>query len=309
MDVVDAEIVEEGASPPTAQEPQSNPAQPVQPTRLSQSSIGGLKIRKPAEAMTYLNMMVYGDSGVGKTLLAGTAAFVPELSPVIFLDVEGGTLTLSHFDSTADMDVVRISEWARMQNIYDELREGKHPYKTTIIDSATEMQKLAMNTVLGAGTEILDVGRTPEFKDWNINTEQMRRLIRAFRDLPMNTIVTALAMDSPNTRNPALEIRKPSFSKKLANEIPGFFDLVWYMYTKEIANGPNARLLCTDKTDRVVAKCRVSGVPQILQNPTMEKIYDMIIRNPQPLDFGSLEVVDVAQSGGSMKKKSTAKPK
>jgi hypothetical protein len=253
------------------------------PERLTPSTLGGLAVRKPQENLPHLNLMVYGDSGVGKTLLAGTAAFVPELSPVLFVDVEGGTLTLNQFDSTVDIDVIRVDKWVNLQKVYDDLYNGKHPYKTVVIDSLTEMQKLAMNDLLGAGSKIDPASSMPEYKDWNINTEQMRRLVRAFRDLPINTFFSCLAMDQQDPRRESVFIKKPALTKKLANEIPAFFDIVFYMYVKEMREGPNKRLMQTDKSDRVVAKCRVQGVPTILEDPTMELLYDLLIRNPGKL--------------------------
>jgi hypothetical protein len=287
--VVDAELVEDKGD------------EPVVPQRLSIGKIGGLNVRAPQENLPMLNLMIYGDSGVGKTLLAGTAAFVPELTPILFVDVEGGTLTLSHFDNTADIDVVRVTRWQDMQKVYDDLLKGNHPYKTIIIDSLTEMQKLAMNSQLGAGSDLDPGGNMPEFKDWHINTEQMRRLVRAFRDLPYNTIFTALSMDAVDPRRPTgATLKQPAFTKKLAGEIPAFFDILFYMYVKETKDGPNQRLICTDKTSNVVAKCRVQGVPQILgvdKIPTMEMIYDLLIRNPQKVGVASQVVAEAnAQS-------------
>jgi hypothetical protein len=302
MRPIDAEIV------PNGTQEQTNP-----PSRLSLSSIGGLRIRKPSDRLPYLNLMVYGDSGAGKTLLAGGSAFVEELSPVLFIDVEGGTHTLSHFADTADIDIIpdpdseRTLRWDDIQKIYNELYTGRHPYKTVVIDSLTEMQKLAMNTVLGSGTkmQIDAIGNLPEFKDWHINTEQMRRMVRAFRDLPVNTIFTALADDVADPRtaksdNPRF-LKRPSFTKKLAQEIPAFFDLVFYLYSK--ARGQqNLRYIQTDKDNNVVAKCRVYGVPLIIENPDMEKLYDMLVRNPaKPGDASRVEV----QESGGMKKKMT----
>lgn len=283
------------------------------PSRLSLSSIGGLQIRKPQQRLPYLNIMVYGDSGVGKTLLAGTAAYVKELSPVLFVDVEGGTHTLSHFDDTSDIDVIpdpeaddRTVRWTDIQKIYNDLYNGRHPYKTVVIDSLTDMQKLAMNHVLGNGTKMdFDVeGNLPQFKDWHINTEQMRRMVRAFRDLPINTIFTALADEKPDPRtaqseNPRM-IKNPSFTKKLAQEIPAFFDIVLYMYSKA-RGSQNVRYIQTDKDNSVVAKCRVQGVPLTVENPNMEALYDMLIRNPPKP--GESATAPQSETAGSMKRK------
>lgn len=307
---IDAELVEES----NGSQPQGNNS----PTRLSLGSIGGLKIRKPQDVLPYLNLLVYGDSGAGKTLLAGTAAFVEELSPVLFIDVEGGTHTLNHYNDVADIDIIPdpndgshpTLKWIDIQKIYDDLYRGRHPYKTVVIDSLTEMQKLAMNTNLGSGSKMtIDaIGNLPEFKDWHVNTEQMRRLVRAFRDLPLNTIFTALADDKADPRtakseNPRI-IKNPSFTKKLAQEIPAFFDLVFYLYSKQRGN-QNVRYIQTDKDNTVVAKCRVYGVPMVIENPTMETLYEMLVRNPvRPGDDVTTEVIGVKPTGG-MKRKAT----
>lgn len=283
----------------------------VAPPTLSIGSIGGLKTRRPSDKLPWLNLMVYGDSGAGKTLLAGTAAYVKELSPVLFIDVEGGTHTLSHFEDTTDIDIVpdpeseRTLRWTDIQKIYNDLHAGRHPYKTVVIDSLTEMQKLAMNTNLGSGNKMtIDaIGNLPEFKDWHINTEQMRRLVRAFRDLPMNTVFTALADESADPRtaqtdNPRM-IKAPSFTKKLKQEIPAFFDMVFYLYSK--ARGQqNLRYIQTDKDNSVVAKCRVHGIPMTIENPDMEMLYEMLVRNPPKL--GDIKA-EVDRGGSGMKRR------
>jgi hypothetical protein len=226
-------------------------------------------------------MLVYGGSGVGKTLLTGTAAHVPEMSPMLVIDAEEGSMTLNALSDVADkIDVVPMRDWRKMQSVYNDLYSGRLPYKTVTVDSGTEVQQLAMNDVLGADGKVLDTGITPEFKDWYKNTEQIRRMIRAFRDLPMHTIITALEMDSLDPRT-KVTMKRPAFSNKLSQQIPAFFDTVLYMYTKEVkGDAPNLRLCLTDKTDRVVAKCRAQGVPQVIENPTMPVLYDYLIRKP-----------------------------
>lgn len=247
-------------------------------TRLAQGSIGGLQIRQPAAQPPWLNMMIYGGSGVGKTLLGGTAATVAEMSPLLVIDAEEGSMTLNNLkDFSGDIDVVKLENWRTMQSIYNDLYKGEHPYKTVMIDSGTEVQQLAMNDVLGTTGRVLDIGVTPEFKDWYKNTEQIRRMIRAFRDLPMHTIVTALEMDSQDPRTKVM-MKRPAFSNKLSQQIPAFFDTVFYMYVKEVkGDAANLRLCLTDKTDRVVAKCRAQNVPLVLENPTMTDVYKYLV--------------------------------
>jgi hypothetical protein len=270
--VVDAELVSEESIPP----------------RLTIGSIGGLTVRPPSKKLSYLNTMIYGESGVGKTLLGGMAAFVPEMSPLLVIDIEGGTHTLSHLDTdqilvVPDPDEQRALRWTDIQKIYDDLYRGRHPFKTVMVDSGTEAQALNIGHLLGYDEKINIAADLPKFDEWNETTTQMRRFFRAFRDLKMHFICTALTYESPDPRSaksdhPRMIIR-PSFTQKLRSEVPAFFDTVLYMYSK--VNGPaNTRYVQTDKDNYVSAKCRIPGIKRAIQDPTIEGMYDMLIRNP-----------------------------
>lgn len=134
-----------------------------------------------------INMILYGDTGVGKTYLAGSAADSEALSPVLMIDVEGGTLTLA---GKKNIDVFRPENWSDVQEAYNVLRTEDHKYRTVIIDSLTEVQrKLSLGFIMGDlqddSDTYHDLGKTtpPDRQDWLRTGEQMRKFIRAFRDL------------------------------------------------------------------------------------------------------------------------------
>jgi len=215
--------------------------------------------------------MIYGDPGVGKTVLAGSASAVPEMGKVIFVDVEGGTMSLQR--TFPDCEVVRVKNFDEMNSVYSELYDGKHGYGTVVLDSLTEVQKMSMGTIMH---ELLkehpdrdpDI---PSIREWGKNIEQTRRTVRAFRDLPMNTIITALAKSDRDTRTGLTKI-SPALSGKLANEAAGFLDIVGYMYTKVLVQdgeASNKRLLLTQPTDTQVAKDRTGRLPTVVEEPTM----------------------------------------
>jgi hypothetical protein len=120
----------------------------------------------------------------------------------------------------------------------------------------------------------------PGIGEWGKNTEQMRRLIRAFRDLPINTIFIALA--SVDTDKRGNKLYKPSLSAKLSNEVAGFLDIVVYMYKKarpdDEASEP-IRLLLTMGTPEQIAKDRTDKLPPVLEEPTMKTIYGLLFTN------------------------------
>lgn len=244
---------------------------------LTAKTIGGLKIGTVGELPDLINMMVYGDPGVGKTVFAGSASSVEALSPVLYIDVEGGTLSLR--ERYPNVDVVRITNFDQLGELFGELRSGRTPYKTVVLDSITEIQKFGMYAVMKRAIE-KDGDRDPDLPgigEWGKNTEQMRRLIRAFRDLPMNTIFIALAATDVDKRSNKLF--KPSLSAKLSNEVAGFLDIVVFMYKKGDDNGDQHRLLLTLGTDTHIAKDRTDRLPPTLEEPDMKTVYDILFAN------------------------------
>ncbi len=184
------------------------------------------------------------------------------MCPVLILDIEGGLLSIKH--RFPNVDVIRITSWRDMAQVYNELYDGKHGYRTVGLDSLTEIQKLGMYGIM---TELLKEEKDrdpdiPSVREWGKNIEQTRKLVRAFRDLPMNVIFTALEMQDRNART-GLTTTKPSMSGKLSSEVAGFLDEVLYMYVKNV-DGAQQRLLLTRKTEDKVAKDRSDNLPMVM---------------------------------------------
>lgn len=251
---------------------------------MSLAEIAGLQIEKVSQKTPLVNMLIYGESGAGKTRLAGSADDVPEMRRVLFIDVEGGTLTLR--DVYPDVDTVRVKTWAEMQRVYDALYTGQYDFTTVVIDSLTEVQKMSMDNVMRRLVEEHEErdADVPGIREWNINLEQTRKFVRAFRDLPVNTIFTALVQSDKNTRTGAIK-RKPSLSGKVKDEVAGFLDIVAYLYTKEI-DQENKRVLLCGQTEDTVAKDRSNALPMVVENPTMEVLWKLL-RNREFVANGS----------------------
>lgn len=243
-------------------------------TRLTEKNLGGLPVRAVEDIPSTINLLIYGESGVGKTLLSGSAQAVPEMSPVLFVDIEGGTLTLrNHY---ADVDVVRVQNFKDMATVHDELASGETVYKTVVLDSLTEIQKFSMYGVM---TELLkkEPDRDPDIpgmREWGKNIEQMRRFVRAFRDLPLNVIFTALAQSDKNPRS-GITQWKPQLSGKLASEVAAFMDIVVFMYVREVEE-EHRRFLLSAQTENHIAKDRTGRLPQIIEEPKMKMLYDLL---------------------------------
>lgn len=243
---------------------------------LRPGNIGSLEVQTAAEQAFNFNILIYGKSGVGKTRLAGSAAAVPEMSPVLFVDIEGGTFTIR--DIYPDAHVVRVTSWPDLQIVYEALFDEETPYRTVVLDSLTEIMKFNMYAIM-QGVVKKEAERDPDIpsvREWGKNIEQLRKFIRAFRDLPINTIFTALSTEEKNQKTGATE-KKIALNGKLSLEAAGFLDIVVYMYTKMVGDPPiNKRLLLSTATEDVIAKDRSNKLPPVLEFPTMQDIYDIV---------------------------------
>ena len=236
-----------------------------------------LEVAPPAEAIDWLNVLIYGEPGAGKTFLAGTAEDSKLTSPVLFLDVEGGTATIR---KRAGIDVKRIRSLKELEGTYNDLYKsidnGKLYYRTTVIDSLSELTDVDMRSIMkdayGRNPDKVDPD-VPSQREWGKARAHMRTIVRAFRDLPCNTIFTAQVATIQEEGQPTKYM--PGFAGKLRTELPGFMDIVGYIYP-ELSEGVIVRKLQIQGTRRVVAKDRTASLGDVLENATIPEIWETI---------------------------------
>lgn len=248
-------------------------------------TFAGLDLLTVEDVPPWLNLMLYGDPGAGKTVLAGSADEVADMSPVLLIDIEGGAFSLKAF--YPGVHVIRVRSLDQLVTIYKELEKGEHPYRTVIVDSLSETAKMIMNNIMAA-VVAEDSDRDPDvpsLREWGKLGEQMRRMVRRFRDLPMHTIFTALLDETQDQKG---RVRKyPMLGGKLKREVSGFMDIVLFVYTKHVkinaageldkdADESLHRFVLSSSTDEYVCKDRSNRMPEILLDPTMTKIHELI---------------------------------
>lgn len=232
---------------------------------------------KSPDAIGYLNLLIYGHPGAGKTYLAGTAMDHAMTTPVLVLDVEGGTVTLR---SRKDIDVIQVRSPEHVKEIHDKLREDNDGYyKTVVIDSLTELQKLDMRAIMEKAhrdnpRQDIDV---PSQREWGKSNEHIRRIVRAFRDLEMNTIFTALMIEVKDDKTGQVTYY-PSVPGKLKAEVPGFLDIVGYLHTA-ISGEEVKRTIQFAQSQRVIAKDRTDSLGSMMDNPTIPDMWTLIHQN------------------------------
>lgn len=238
-----------------------------------------LKVQAPSEIVEWMNLLIYGEPGAGKTHYIGTAEDDKRTSPVLLFDVEGGVTTLRH---RKNVDVVPVRSMEELtngyNNLYRSIKDGKLHYKVVGIDSLTELADLDMKTIMkdayARNPDKVDID-VPSPREWGKTRNHIRQIVRAFRDLPCHVIYTAGLGQKSEEGQPTKYF--PGFAGKLATEVPGFMDIVGYLYPEaEVGSGVIIRKLQVAGTRRVVAKDRTSSLGDVIENPTIPMMWDLV---------------------------------
>lgn len=226
-------------------------------------------------------MLIYGEPGVGKTRLVGTAQDTEETLPLLILDVEGGVTTLRR---KQEIDVLPVRSMEDVLRIHKDLHnsiegEGteKHMYyKTVAIDSLTELQKLDMRFIMAELVQRrpdLDPD-VPSPREWQKSQEHIRRIVRGFRDLPCNVLFTCHSA-TVKDESTNLTMIFPDLPGKMRTQVAGFLDIVGYMYTA--VDGDNViRKIQFAKTRTLIAKDRTDSLGDVVDEPTIPLLWSKI---------------------------------
>ncbi len=247
----------------------------VAPAPVVTPRASNLKFLKASEVRDAwgLNMLVYGQPGVGKSTLCSTAQDTPAGAPVLFIDVEGGVRSIA---DRHDIDVFRPDTFKEIGEVYQELLSGNLPYKTVVIDSITEAQALGMKEVM----------RTASNPDWpgmqehGKSSEKIVNLIRAFRALAqskgINVIFTAHEIESKDESTGRVLVR-PALSPKAMQLATGAVDTLAYM---SFSAKDGKRVLHFKSDGKFLAKVRQPAgskdVPDLLEDPTLVDVLNVM---------------------------------
>jgi hypothetical protein len=206
-----------------------------------------------------IRFLVYGESGAGKTVFASTWP-----SPV-FLDIDKGMSSI-----TKPVYRMDINSWQDLQDAAIFLQNEQHPFKTVIIDSANEIQYLAMQNVLKTYTSVRrSYDSLPAVSDYGKSLSDFDSLTRYFRALPLNVVF--IAQVAP--REAEGDVVFPQLvGKNTANNLSRMMDCIGYLYKVEgSAQEAKTRVMVFDAVN-YVTKDRSGRLPQTLSNPTYDRL-------------------------------------
>ncbi len=228
----------------------------------------------------FANSLIFGPAGHGKTYLLGTAVFDERTCPIAVLDFEGGVLDVLTGLPGEGTDWVHmpIHTWDDFNQAYERLRVNDEGFRSAGVDSISETHIFALLNLLEDGKPSRE--KEPDLiqqGDYGVALIQLRRLVRAFRDLPMHTFFTSHYRDEKDPREGLVKV--PSMAGKAAIEIPGLMTLVGYLALAENEEGDVERILLLQNYAKIRTKVRMPwGVeaPDEILDPTVTKLLDAL---------------------------------
>lgn len=209
-----------------------------------------------------LKMIVFGQSGAGKTFLAKTIK-----EKTLILSAESGLLSLVG----EKIDYVEVKTIRDLEEVYAFImRDQGKTYQWVYIDSISEIS----DTLL-ANLKVEFVGSKDTFKVWDKYGEKLLSMIKSFRDIPfVNVVFTARQAMKDNSAG--IKQTTADLSGKVGANISHYFDEVFYLFVQE-ENGTRVRKLLTGEHRNIIAKDR-SGRLDLFEKPDLDYIKAKIFK-------------------------------
>lgn len=149
--------------------------------KVDYAAIAKRKIKKPGGRAPRL--LIYGRNKQGKTTIASTAP------NVLIIDPESGT----EFLDPDKASVWPVSTWGDINEVFQYLRTGDHPYEWVVVDGLTRITNMSLRFVMKQQEE-RDLDRIPgmvQQRDYGKSGELIKGMLFNFHSLPMGVIYTA----------------------------------------------------------------------------------------------------------------------
>lgn len=186
-----------------------------------------------------LRVMLYGDSGVGKTTLAASAYRHPDLRRVGILDTDVGLTSISHW-SDPNLVFARIERSDEIQEVAMGSISNTPPYnefRTWVVDSVSKWVTDDMR-----GISEREYAKAPgkrghvdavQIQDYKEMTARISRLSDGLKSTGRNLILTAAVADVGATvDNPNFTERRPHMPNAIWKDVAYKMDCIWYIFRR-----------------------------------------------------------------------------
>jgi len=229
-----------------------------------------------------VNLLVYGKSGVGKTVWAGSADNVLFLAPE-----DDGTISAKRRGSKAKK--WKIHDWGDLMEALEWLEDNPdHGFDVICIDSITHMQQILLRHILQVVVEEkpdrdLDIPAIQDHQKWQ---NMFKRFVLRFNALPVNVVWTALVRNE--TDEEGNDFLTPDIQGKgyqMSQTICSYMTSYGCLQAKRVKiknpkeGGPEytiVRTIIWEDTGVVQGKDRTGALAPSTRNKTLQEVLDAV---------------------------------
>jgi hypothetical protein len=210
---------------------------------------------KPQASLSNLTALLYGPSKIGKSTWCSQA------ENAIFLATEPGLNSLEVFQ-------IPIRNWDELLKACGELAEGKHEFKTIIVDTIDNLHRMCADYVCQKN-KIDHESDLPYGKAYALIANEFQRVLNKLAFLPYGLILVSHSVEREfETRTGKIMRIVPTLPEKARKMVVGLVDLILYC-DLEISKDDNGkqlyrRVIRTKPSLNYDAGDRTGRLPEIL---------------------------------------------
>lgn len=275
-----------------------------------------------ADVTDPVNALYYGPGGTGKTTALAAMA---NLGRVLFINAESGIkarplrnlgIKIENIElfprpgESLDFDVLEDRFW----QIKSDLQDDPDSWAGTVWDSLSEIYKLLLDQIVEYQVEKSErTGKSRlrdadpgdlidrffiDRSDYGVMTEQVRLLVRRFRDLPCHFGISALERREQD--DDGMVVYQPAVNPALQNDVFGYMDIVLHTESGVVAGVEEYRGTARAH-GKYRGKDRFGALPRMLVTPWFDRIVSYV---EDELDVRSDPImVDAQQRREEVKKR------
>lgn len=228
-----------------------------------------------------LSILTHGPAGSGKTTLGLTGP-----KPLVFLDAETASRFIPKsyrkitwnpmedglapvYDGSWDICVVKIKNWEVLQKIVSILATHRHPFRTVVIDSVSEILIKAKQSINGE--------KQFQIQHWGQLGSKMGSFLRTLRDITADegssieilNIISATKDFNVGTEDKPHMEKRPLLEGSVKDTIQYLYDIIAYIELDEVAVNPanpgqgmrKQQRIFTGSDPHISSKARPPGIP------------------------------------------------
>lgn len=230
-------------------------------------------IRQLTDLTAGINLLLYGDNGVGKTPILGTS---PDC---LILNADAPDAVLSARVAGSAADVWQVRDWNDADEAYEYLRhERKLPYRWVWLDSVSGLQDAGLNHIM---EDLVAVKKhrdryVPDKHEYLQNMNRLKVWVRQMSGLPINFGMTAHPFRWEPEEGEE-QIWPWVQGKGMPAVICGYFNVIGYVRIRAKKDKSDTeQVLYTRKLPRYYARDRFSAIPSPMTNPNIPDIERLI---------------------------------